>query len=92
MPRRRGTSRTCGHIPTLACLVQEQRLDGVPLEEQNARDVALEGRMQAAMRTRDGRIEFREHLLPMEATPLCADLTAAVRLQPCCGLLPLWVT
>ena len=60
-------------------IAQEQHLDGIPLEQQSAKDAALETRMTETMLSGDGLISYREHLLPMEATPLCDELTAVVR-------------
>lgn len=43
----------------------EQHLDGIPLEEQNAKDGNLAQLMQQTMQQPSGRIEYREHLLSM---------------------------
>jgi hypothetical protein len=59
-------------------IAQEQRLDGIPLEQENAKDQKLETLMLQAMQHPDGKIEYREHLLPMEQSSLGQSLTAQV--------------
>ena len=63
---------------------QEQGLDGVDLEQQNARDAGLDSLMRQTMRSAEGRIEYQEHFLPMPDGRLTQSLAAQV--PPLCLL------
>lgn len=60
-------------------VAQEQRLDGVTLEDENARNSALDTRMHSAMQRKEGDIEYEEHYLPLHDARLAAQLSAQVR-------------
>lgn len=59
-------------------IAQEQQRDGISLEQENVKDQKLETLMLQTMQHPHGKIEFREHLLPMEQSSLCQSLTAQV--------------
>lgn len=60
-------------------IAQERELDGVPMEVQQARDDTLVRNMSTTMTRPDARIEYREHLLPMEESALAHELETTVR-------------
>jgi hypothetical protein len=60
---------------------RERMLDGIPLEQQNARDDNLVNLANEAMRHKEGHIEYREHLLPLHEGELERQLTVNVRVS-----------
>lgn len=60
-------------------IAQEKELDGVPMEVWQARDDTLVQLMSQTMTREDGRIEYREHLLPMQEGALAHELVSSVR-------------
>ena len=58
-------------------VAQEQRLDGVTLEDENARNSELDTRMHSAMHRGEGDIQYEEHYLPLPQ----ADMTQRLAQQ-----------
>jgi hypothetical protein len=51
-------------------ILHEQHLDGVQLEEQNARDEGLTQLMHKTMQHPEGQIQYKEQYLPMQSSAM----------------------